>query len=86
MAYDLDVDVVKIGHHGSKTATSPEFIAEIKPRYAIIQTGRIEKFGFPHAETITTLKNNDVIIYRTDNHYSIKYRFQKNGSIFETIG
>lgn len=86
LAYNLDVDVVKIGHHGSKTATSPEFIAEIKPRYAIIQTGRIEKFGFPHAETITTLKNNDVIIYRTDNHYSIKYRFQKNGSIFETIG
>lgn len=86
LAYDLDVDVVKIGHHGSKSSTSPEFITKIKPRYAIIQTGRNEKFGFPHSETIMTLENNDIIIYRTDYHYSIKYRFQKNGSIFETVG
>lgn len=82
---NLQVDVIKIAHHGSNTSTSPSFISKLHPKYAIIQTGRIEKFGFPHAETIATLESNGVIVYRTDLHYSIKYRFRKNGSIFETI-
>ncbi len=84
--YDLQVNVIKIAHHGSRTSTSPSFIRSLRPQHAIIQTGRGERFGFPHTETIATLEGNGVIIYRTDLHYSIKYRFRKNESIFETMG
>ncbi len=83
--YNLEVDVIKVGHHGSATSTNPEFISKLRPEYAIIQTGRIEKFGFPHKQTIVTLESLNVKVFRTDQHYSIKYRFRKNESIFEII-
>jgi len=82
---NLDVDVVKIGHHGSSTSTSRNFISKIKPRYAIIQTGRIKKFGFPNHQTIATLEYYNITVYRTDINYSIKYKYSKNQSIFKTI-
>ncbi|MDD3999713.1 MAG: ComEC/Rec2 family competence protein, partial [Bacilli bacterium] len=83
--YQLTADIIKIGHHGSATATSPVFIAALRPETAIIQTGRIEKFGFPHNKTIATLEKYNVKIYRTDKNFSVKYRYRKNESIFESI-
>lgn len=82
---DLDVNVIKIAHHGSNTSTSPYFIGSIQPQIAIIQTGRIDKFGFPHQQPLATLIDYNVTIYRTDLNYSIKYKFSKNKSIFKTI-
>ena len=80
----LDVDVVKIAHHGSSTSTSTVLLAATRPRYAIIQTGRIEQFGFPAMSTIETLKQYNIVIYRTDEDYSIKYKYYKKKSIFIT--
>lgn len=85
LEFGLEADVVKISHHGSRTGTSPLFISRLRPEYAVIQTGRIERFGFPHEETIATLEEYGVKVFRTDLHYSIKYRFRKNESIFETM-
>jgi competence protein ComEC len=82
---ELKVDVVKIAHHGSNTSTSEKLISKLKPKYAIIQTGRIEKFGFPRVQTIETLNKYNVMILRTDKLYSIKYEYGKNGSIFTSI-
>ncbi|MCK9537062.1 MAG: DNA internalization-related competence protein ComEC/Rec2 [Bacilli bacterium] len=82
---NLKVDVVKIAHHGSANSTSPLLLANIKPRYAVIQTGRIEQFGFPAEKTIATLQRNNVTVYRTDQHYSVKYKYSKKKSIFITI-
>ena len=50
-AMNLPVDVIKVAHHGSNTATSRELLSRIRPRYAVIQTGRVEKFGFPSERT-----------------------------------
>ncbi len=81
----LKVDVLKVGHHGSSTSTNPGFIAHIVPEYAIIQTGRVEKFGFPHLQTIETLDLYNVKTYRTDLNYSITYRYKKKEGIFITL-
>ncbi|HMO78845.1 MAG TPA: MBL fold metallo-hydrolase [Candidatus Paceibacterota bacterium] len=49
--------ILKVGHHGSKTSTSPIFLEKIKPQYAIISAGKDNKFGHPHAEVISNLEN-----------------------------
>lgn len=80
---NLNVDIIKIAHHGSNTSTSPKLIDNIRPTYAIIMTGRIERFGFPHIETINTLNNYNVIVHRTDLDYSIILHFEKEKYWFE---
>lgn len=59
-----DIDVLKVGHHGSKTSSSKNFIDSIKPEYSIICVGKDNKYGHPNKETLETLKNTK--IYRTD--------------------
>ena len=73
--YNVKVDIIKIGHHGSKTSTSEEMIQKFRPQYAFICTGRVSKFGFPHDEVISTLQNYQVNIYRTDLHFSFRYTY-----------
>ncbi len=48
----LDCDILKVGHHGSKTASSPEFIKAVDPQYAIISTAKKNRFDFPHEITL----------------------------------
>ena len=81
--YNLKVDCIKIAHHGSSTSTSPLLIERLKPKYAIIQSGRVKKFGFPSITTINTLNYYDVSILRTDLNYSIIYSFNKKRSYFK---
>lgn len=63
---DLHADVLKVGHHGSAYSSSPEFIAAVHPKYAIISVGRHNLFGHPAPSTIDTLKHAAVAIFRTD--------------------
>jgi len=63
---DLHADVLKVGHHGSAYSSSPEFIATVHPRHAIISVGRHNMFGHPAPSTIETLKNFAAIVDRTD--------------------
>jgi competence protein ComEC len=63
---DLHADVLKVGHHGSAYSSSPEFIAAVHPRYAIISVGRHNLFGHPAPSTLETLQRFGVRIYRTD--------------------
>ena len=70
--YNLEnITILKVGHHGSKTSTSEEFIAEIKPQYAIISVGRNNRYNHPNEEVIDTLKKQKV--YRTDMMGSIMF-------------
>lgn len=64
--YDLECDVLKLGHHGSYTATSPAFLKEANPTYGIISCGKDNSYGHPHAETLSRLEDEDVQVYRTD--------------------
>ena len=62
----LRCDVLKVGHHGSTTSTSSDFLASVKPEIAIISCGEGNKFGHPHEETIEKLSAAGVTVYRTD--------------------
>jgi competence protein ComEC len=63
---DLRADVLKVGHHGSKYASTPTFIAAVSPRLASISVGRNNTFGHPGASTLATLAHRGAMIYRTD--------------------
>lgn len=63
---NIKCDVLKVGHHGSKTSTSEEFINFLRPKYAIISCGYHNSYGHPHNEVIAILKKYNVVIRRTD--------------------
>lgn len=66
ITWNVDVDVIKIGHHGSNTSSSEEFIKKVSPKYAIISVGKDNEYGHPHEETLNLLKKIDADVYRTD--------------------
>jgi len=67
---DLQSTVLKVGHHGSRTATSSEFLKKVNPKYAVISSndsdGKGKTYGHPHEPTLDVLKANSVNLYRTD--------------------
>lgn len=71
----LKVDVLKVGHHGSKTSSDPLFIQTIRPIDGIISCGRNNKFKHPHEETIAALAKEDVAIFQTDKNGMIYYEW-----------
>ncbi len=62
----MHADVLKIGHHGSKNSTSPEFLAAVQPRVGIISAGEDNLYGHPNAELLERLAKANVRILRTD--------------------
>ena len=73
--YNLpDIDVLKVGHHGSKTSSSKEFINEINPKYSVISVGKNNKYGHPNKEVLENLKDSK--IYRTDENGSIMFKIK----------
>jgi competence protein ComEC len=60
------VTLLKVGHHGSKTSTNPEFVAAVKPQDAIISVGRHNTFGHPRGDVIERLTEAHARVYRTD--------------------
>lgn len=67
-----NVYILKVGHHGSKTATSEAFIQKVKPQNAVISAHK-RYYGHPHENTIDTLKQNNVWLYLTEKHGAIKF-------------
>ena len=56
--YNLsNIDVLKVGHHGSKTSTGNNFIDEINPKYSIISVGKNNRYGHPNDNVLDNLKN-----------------------------
>jgi len=70
-----DIDVLKVGHQGSKGATSPEFLAAIRPEIAVISVGQ-NNYGHPSPEVIERLENAGVVVRRTDKEGDIVWRFE----------
>lgn len=62
----LNSDILKVGHHGSRTSSSPEFVKAVSPIYAFISDGKNNKYGHPHQETLDTLSLFGTRIFRTD--------------------
>lgn len=81
--YNLsDTDVLKVGHHGSKTSSSKEFINEINPRYSVISVGKNNRYGHPNKEVLDNLDNSK--IYRIDENGSIMFKIKNNKLQVET--
>ena len=71
--YNLpNIDVLKVGHHGSKTSSSKEFINEINPKNSIISVGKNNRYGHPNKEVLDNLKESK--IYRTDQDGNIMFK------------
>lgn len=62
----LRSDILKIGHHGSRTSTSKEFLEKVRPQYAVISSGQGNSYGHPHKEILSILESFGVEILRTD--------------------
>ena len=81
--YNLqNIDVLKVGHHGSKTSSSKEFINEINPKYSIISVGKNNRYGHPNKEVLNNLEQSK--IYRTDIDGSIMFKIKNNKLRVET--
>ena len=81
--YNLsDIDVLKVGHHGSKTSSSIKFINEINPKYSIISVGKNNRYGHPNKEVLNNLEESK--IYRTDQDGSIMFKGKNNKLQVET--
>ena len=68
---DIQSDVIKLGHHGSRTATSQSYLNKVNPKYAVISCGKGNSYGHPHAETMAKLKERNIKVYRTDENGTI---------------
>lgn len=63
---DLKSDLLKVGHHGSATSSSEEFLAAVAPVYAVISAGEGNRYGLPKQSTLDTLTRRGIDILRTD--------------------
>lgn len=62
----VSADVYHVGHHGSKTSTSEDFLEAVNPTYAVISCAEGNEYGHPHAQTLNALRADGVKVYRTD--------------------
>lgn len=72
----LRADILKVGHHGSNTSTSPEFLQQLQPEAAVISAGKNNRYGHPVPETLAALTESETLIYRTDQQGMIYYEWQ----------
>jgi len=72
--YDVKADVLKVGHHGSNSSTSTEFLTRVSPKYAVISVGANNDFGHPSASVLSRLSDAGVQVYRTDRDGTVVMR------------
>lgn len=82
----LRVDVLKLGHHGSRTASGKDFLLSTRPTVGIISAGRFNRYGHPHNVTVQQLKRLGIRAMSTQQYGMIKYRyFGRNGRWSTTL-
>ncbi len=73
------VDLLKVGHHGSRTSTGAALLAATQPEVAVISVGRYNRFGHPSPAVLRRLRDNGVRVYRTDRAGSVHVRVEPSG-------
>ncbi len=73
IAQGVHADILKVGHHGSTTSTSEEFLAEVHPRYGVISVGTRNSFRHPRPEVLARLSASKVATYRTDTMGAVRF-------------
>lgn len=78
---DIDIDILKTGHHGSDTSSSRNFIEETSPKIAVISCGKDNMYGHPDYEVLSILNENNVKVYRTDEVGTVVVTADRNDNI-----
>ncbi|MBE6124832.1 MAG: hypothetical protein E7186_00760 [Erysipelotrichaceae bacterium] len=81
---ELDVDVIKIAHHGSATATSDKLLAAYRPRFAVISAGRNNRFNHPDPEVLNRLDSYLVTVFCTKTDHAIEFRIYRWFTFYRT--
>ena len=79
----LRSDILKVGHHGSRTSTGATFLRAVAPEYAVISAGDENKYGHPHQEVLKTLVESGTTVLRTDMLGTIIFTSDGDSFIFE---
>jgi len=82
----VSVEVLKVAHHGSYTASSEEFISVLQPRISVISCGKNNRYGHPHIETLETLYGANSRVYRTDESGCVTVKVGKERIAVEEFG
>ena len=81
----LRADILKVGHHGSKTSSSIPFLEKLQPKAAIISVGKENRYGHPHNQVMEAMEEKKIIMFRTDEDGAVIYKYSKNGGTFRKI-
>jgi competence protein ComEC len=76
-----DIEILQVGHHGSKTSTSPKLLEKVTPDIAVVSSGVANKFGHPHQEVLDLLVAHDITVMRTDQMGTISYSINQLGQL-----
>ncbi len=79
------VTLLKVGHHGSKTSSSEEFLSELNPQFALISDGYKNQFHHPHPDVLQRLQDHHTTIYRTDQRGLVTFRTDGQSVHWETF-
>ncbi|HET9409079.1 MAG TPA: DNA internalization-related competence protein ComEC/Rec2 [Candidatus Sulfotelmatobacter sp.] len=72
-SHEIKADLLKVGHHGSANATTPELLNAARPKFAVISAGYRNSFGLPRQETLDRLTRAGVRVYRTDRNGAVSF-------------
>lgn len=79
----LHADILKVGHHGSKTSSTELLLNQLHPKAALISVGKDNRFGHPHGEVMDRFEERKVKVFRTDQDGAITYKFTgEEGTFF----
>ncbi len=78
-----DVDLLKVGHHGSRTATGAAWLARLRPAAAIISVGRTNRYGHPAPETVARLDAQGTAVWRTDREGTVTVRIERGQMVVQ---
>lgn len=81
---DISADVLKVGHHGSNTSTTEDFLLRVIPYYAVISCGKNNEYGHPHSEVLNLLDDFDAEVYRTDKDGTVRFTSDGQNLYVET--
>jgi competence protein ComEC len=83
---ELDIDLLKVGHHGSSTSTGAELLTQTSPRIALVPVGRRNRYRHPNPQVIERLELSGATILRTDLQGSVSLQIARNGGIVARTG
>ncbi len=82
--FDVNVDILKVAHHGSNTSNSEEFLQKVSPYISVIQVGEDNDYGHPHEEALEIINDYSEIVYRNDENGDISLYFNGEGYTLNT--